>query len=69
MKKLLHVVSSPRGEKSRTLKVAHAFLERFKERHPDWLIDEINLFEEELPAMSARQVDGKYIWHLRRICG
>ncbi len=61
MKKLLHVVASPRGEKSRTLKVAHAFLERFKERHPDWLIDEINLFEEELPAMSARQVDGKYI--------
>jgi len=54
-------VASPRGEKSRTLKVAHAFLERFKERHPDWLVDEINVFEEELPGMSARQVDGKYI--------
>jgi len=61
MKKLLHVVASPRGAKSRTLSVAHAFLERFKEWHPDWLVDEINLFEEELPGMSARQVDGKYI--------
>jgi FMN-dependent NADH-azoreductase len=61
MKKLLHVVASPRGGKSRTLKVANAFLERFKERHPDWLVDEINVFEEELPGMSARQVDGKYI--------
>lgn len=61
MKKLLHVVASPRGGKSRTLKVAHAFLERFKERHPEWLVDEINVFEEELPSMSARQVDGKYI--------
>ena len=61
MKKLLHVVASPRGAKSRTLKVAHAFLERFRERHPDWLVDEINLFEEELPSMSARQVDGKYV--------
>jgi FMN-dependent NADH-azoreductase len=61
MKKLLHVVASPRGEKSRTLQVAHAFLGRFKERHPDWLVDEINVFEEELPSMSARQVDGKYI--------
>ncbi len=61
MKKLLHVVASPRGEKSRTLRVAHAFLERFKEQHPDWLVDEINVFEEELPSMSARQVDGKYI--------
>ena len=61
MKKLLHVVASPRGEASRTLKVAHEFLECFKERHPDWLVDEINVFEEELPSMSARQVDGKYI--------
>jgi len=61
MKKLLHVVASPRGAKSRTLRVAHAFLESFRERHPDWLVDEINVFEEELPSMSARQVDGKYI--------
>ncbi len=61
MKKLLHVVASPRGGKSRTLQVARAFLERFRERHPDWLVDEINLFEEELPGMTARQVDGKYI--------
>ena len=61
MKKLLHVVASPRGGKSRTLRVARAFLERFRERHPDWLVDEINVFEEELPSMSARQVDGKYI--------
>lgn len=61
MKKLLHVVASPRGGKSRTLRVAHAFLERFKELRPDWLVDEINVFEEELPSMSARQVDGKYV--------
>ena len=61
MKKLLHVVASPRGAKSRTLRVAHAFLESFRERHPDWLVDEINVFEEELPSMSARQVDGKYV--------
>ena len=61
MNKLLHVVASPRGGKSRTLRVAHAFLERFRERRPNWLVDEINVFEEELPGMSARQVDGKYI--------
>ncbi len=61
MKKLLHVVASPRAGKSRTLRVAQAFLERFRERHPDWLVDEINVFEDELPGMAARQVDGKYI--------
>ena len=61
MRKLLHVVASPRGERSRTLQVAGAFLERFRACHPAWLIDEINLFEDELPEMAARQVDGKYI--------
>ena len=61
MKKLLHVVASPRGEKSRTLKVARAFLERFRQRHAEWLVDEINLFEADLPVMAARQVDGKYV--------
>ena len=61
MKKLLHVIASPRGDKSRTLKVAAAFLRQFKEIHPDWLIDEINLFQESLPVLAARQVDGKYV--------
>ena len=61
MKKLLHVVASPRGEKSRSLKVAKAFLERFREVHPEWLVDEINVFDETLPHLTARQVDGKYV--------
>lgn len=61
MKKLLHVVASPRGEKSRTLQVARAFLQRFTERHPEWMIDEINVFDESLPRLTARQVDGKYV--------
>ena len=61
MKKLLHVIASPRGEKSRTLQVASAFLERFRELHPEWMIDEINLFTDPLPVLAARQVDGKYM--------
>lgn len=61
MKKLLHVVASPRGDLSRTLRVASAFLQAFRELHPDWLVDEINLFQEPLPPLTARQVDGKYV--------
>ncbi|MEI6167239.1 MAG: NAD(P)H-dependent oxidoreductase [bacterium] len=61
MKKLLHVIASPRGETSRTLQVATAFLRQFREIHPDWLVDEINLFHEPLPPLTARQVDGKYV--------
>jgi FMN-dependent NADH-azoreductase len=61
MKKLLHVIASPRGPKSRTLQVSSAFLDRFRELHGDWLIDEINLFHETLPPLTARSVDGKYL--------
>lgn len=61
MKKLLHVIASPRGEKSRTLMVAGAFLQRFREIHPEWLIDELNLFHEPLPSLTAKRVDGKYM--------
>lgn len=61
MKKLLHVIASPRGEKSRTLMVASAFLAQFRQSHPEWLIDEFNLFHEPLPPLTARHVDGKYV--------
>ena len=61
MKKLLHIIASPRGEKSRSLKVAAAFLKEFRETHPACLVDEINVFDETLPHLTARQVDGKYV--------
>lgn len=61
MKKLLHIIASPRGEKSRSLKVAAAFLDGFRETHPEWLVDEINVFDETLPHLTAHQVDGKYV--------
>lgn len=61
MKKLLHIVATPRDEESRTLKVSQGFLEAFKSRHPDCSIDELNLFKEELPVLSMRRADGKYI--------
>lgn len=61
MQKLLHIIASPRGAKSRTLQISRAFLERFQELHPDWLTDELNLFKESLPDLSARRVDGKYL--------
>lgn len=61
MKKLLHIIATPREDESRTLQVSEAFLEVFKVRHPDWAIDELNLFQEELPPLTIKRVDGKYI--------
>jgi FMN-dependent NADH-azoreductase len=61
MKKLLHIIATPRGEDSRTLRVSEAFLETFQETHPDWVIEELNLTREELPSLNTKRVDGKYL--------
>jgi FMN-dependent NADH-azoreductase len=61
MKKLLHIIASPRGDDSRTLKVSRAFLEKFRSARPDWAVEELNLYTEELPELTAKRVDGKYV--------
>ncbi len=61
MKKLLHIIATPREDESRTLQVSEAFLEVFKDKHSDWAIDELNLFKEGLPPLTMKRIDGKYI--------
>jgi FMN-dependent NADH-azoreductase len=61
MKKLLHIIATPRGDESRTLKVTRAFLDSFQSTHNDWVVEELNLFKEELPSLTVKRVDGKYI--------
>jgi len=61
MKRLLHIVASPRGADSRTLYVAGAFLERLKKKYPGCRIDELNLFDEKLQDLTVKQVSGKYV--------
>lgn len=61
MKKLLHIIATPRGGESRTLKVADAFLEEFRAEHPDWAVEDLDLSKEELPSLTLKRVDGKYV--------
>lgn len=61
MKKLLHIVATPRGDESRTLKISSAFLEVFGQKYPECEIDEINVTTEKLPSISAQNVNGKYV--------
>ncbi|MDP3787155.1 MAG: NAD(P)H-dependent oxidoreductase [Candidatus Omnitrophota bacterium] len=61
MKKLLHIIATPREDESRTLQVSNTFLKALKEKHPDLTIEELNLFKEELPSLTLKRVDGKYI--------
>src|SRR5579872_5723941 len=61
MKKLMHIIATPREDDSRTLQVSEVFLEAFQESHADWVIDELNLPKEDLPSMSMKRADGKYM--------
>lgn len=61
MKKLLHVIATPRGTDSNTLKVSNVFLDEFRKRHPECNIEEIDLSREALPPLTAKRVDGKYV--------
>jgi len=61
MEKLLHIIATPRGEDSRTLKVSEMFLENFRIKYPNCYIDELNLSVEEIPSLTLKMVYGKYI--------
>jgi FMN-dependent NADH-azoreductase len=61
MKRLLHIIATPRAEESRTLKVAGSFLEVIGRRYPDCHIDELNVFVEKLPDLTVKRLDGKYL--------
>ncbi len=61
MKKLLHIISTPREDESRTLQVSGEFLDVFKKGHKDWVIEDLNLTKEPLPSLTMKRVDGKYV--------
>jgi FMN-dependent NADH-azoreductase len=61
MKRILHIIASPREEESRTLRLAEAFFEGFEPSHPDWVVDTLDLFAEDLPQLAMKRVDGRYV--------
>jgi len=58
--KLLHIIASPRGEKSRTLNVSNEFLNSLKAKNPNLVVDELDLFKEKLPEFLGGEADSKY---------
>lgn len=61
MKKLLHIIATPRGDDSRTLQISGVFLDTFKQNHSDWVVEELDLTKENLPPLTLKRVDGKYV--------
>ncbi|GAB4284638.1 MAG: NAD(P)H-dependent oxidoreductase [Candidatus Rifleibacteriota bacterium] len=61
MKKLLHIIASPRQANSRTSRISNYLVDELKANLPDLEVDELSLFAEELPEMNVTRVDGKYV--------
>ncbi len=59
--KVLHIVASPRGSQSRTLRVADAVLKKIGKDFPGAEIDTLDVFTEKLPEMNITRVKGKYM--------
>ncbi|MET8873197.1 NAD(P)H-dependent oxidoreductase [Nocardia sp. NPDC004604] len=53
MTTLLHINSSPRAGASKSLAIAQSFLSSYHERHPELVIDSLNLFDEPLPDFGT----------------
>lgn len=59
--KLLHIIASPRSDRSRTLTLAAGFLTTLQSRYPGLEIEALDLFGANLPEVTGGAVDAKYL--------
>jgi FMN-dependent NADH-azoreductase len=59
MTRLLHVASSPRGSASESRAMAGAFLDAYRESHPDAAVDTWDLWDGSLPDFGPEAVGAK----------
>jgi FMN-dependent NADH-azoreductase len=60
MSKILYIQASPRGQRSKSITVADAFVESYKQKHPDDEIVTLNLSDASLPSFDGLAVQAKY---------
>jgi FMN-dependent NADH-azoreductase len=53
MTKILHLISSPRGEESFSIKLGNAIIEKLKQRYPDSEVEVNNLVESNVPHVNS----------------
>lgn len=53
MKRILHLISSPRGGDSFSIKLAKATIEKLQEQYPDSNVEEVNLIESNIPHLDT----------------
>jgi FMN-dependent NADH-azoreductase len=59
MPTLLYIKASPRGDKSTSIKLADEYLAAYKQKHPDAIIDVIDLWQANLPEFDGDSAAAK----------
>lgn len=60
MANVLYIQASPRGERSKSIQVADAFVAAYKTKHPADKVETFNLFTANLPTFDGLTINGKY---------
>jgi FMN-dependent NADH-azoreductase len=58
--KLLHIISSPRGDRSSSIAVANLFIEAYKAAHSGDTVETLDLWHAGLPEFDGATIDAKY---------
>jgi len=59
MTRLLHIAASPRGAASESLQIADAFLDSYRQAHPEAQLETWDLWDGSLPAFGPRAAAAK----------
>ena len=60
MSKLLYLQASPRGPRSKSIAVADAFVDAYRQSHPADEVETLNVFEADLPPFHGLALEAKY---------
>lgn len=60
MSKLIYIESSPRKERSSSIKITKAFLDAYKKAHPHDEVDKLDLWSTQLPPFDGNTINAKY---------
>lgn len=58
--RLLHIVSTPRGYESNTIRVSNALIEELTLKYEDLSVKVLDLFKADLPAVAGENIETKY---------
>jgi FMN-dependent NADH-azoreductase len=56
MKKILHIISSPRGDASLSIKLGNAVVEKIQAAYPDSTVKETNLVKQQFPHLEEAHI-------------